>query len=112
MIPGNSAGRSVGRGWGTQCLPASKRPSSAKVPPPPPEANAAVHFLSMMVRARAWRCNLRLRTAPAIRPKRDTVQERIGASYGADENTVRTANVVSPEKAYCIAVLGSISWIP
>src|SRR5919112_5275267 len=51
MIPGNSAGRSVGRGWGTQCLPASKRPSSAKVKPLPPEANAAVDFLSMMVHA-------------------------------------------------------------
>ena len=56
--------------------------------------------------------SLRMRTAPAIRPKRGTVQERIGGSYGADENTARAANVVSPEKAYCIAVLGSISWIP
>src|ERR671913_1740966 len=51
MIPGNSADRSVGRDWVTQCLPASKRPPSAKVKPPPLEANDAVHFLSMMVRA-------------------------------------------------------------
>src|ERR671913_525411 len=51
MMPRNSADRSVGRDWVTQCLPASKRPPSAKVKPPPLEANAAVHFLSMMVRA-------------------------------------------------------------
>src|ERR687890_834194 len=35
MMPRNSADRSVGRDWVTQCLPASKRPPSAKVKPPP-----------------------------------------------------------------------------
>jgi hypothetical protein len=84
------ADRSVGRGWGTQCLPASKRPSSAKVKPPSPEANAAVHFLSMMVRARArpicWRIHLRgrrrvglgphLQCQPALRSSANDVKRR------------------------------------
>src|SRR4051794_18592684 len=44
MAPGNSADRSVGRDWITQCLSASKRPPPSKMERSPPAPNTGAAF--------------------------------------------------------------------
>src|SRR3954468_15677487 len=44
MVPGNSADRSVGRDWITQCLSASERPPPSKMERSPPAPNTGAAF--------------------------------------------------------------------
>src|SRR3954451_11365886 len=44
MVPGNSADRSVGRDWITQCLSASERPPPSKMEHSPPAPNTGAAF--------------------------------------------------------------------
>ena len=44
MVPGNSADRSVGRDWITQCLSASERPPPSKMERSPPTPNTGTAF--------------------------------------------------------------------
>src|SRR3982751_3766406 len=87
MVPGNSADRSVGRDWITQCLSASERPPPSKMECSPPAPNTgaafpphdgarlrAAHLSANSGGHPAWERSMSLRPEPAGEIPAETVR--------------------------------------